>query len=177
MPIPLTKAQIANSIKLLNEIEEIDEKRKKTIERRNFFESLLYENLQLFENNLAINQFITQQEKLDLIKELSALKTWFEDDGYLASLEQIEEKISQVELNLLNQRKNEYDSYIKACDTFIKEMNSHFQKGLKLAEVRPWTRKFFEKNFTETHRDIFTWFDELKAKQDFLKFYEVKFSR
>ena len=58
-PKPLSKIQINESIKRLKEFDSIDEKTVKTIERRNYLESLLFENKEL------LKQFIdTEFRKL-----------------------------------------------------------------------------------------------------------------
>lgn len=52
-PLPLSDDQIVSSRKLLNELDKIDENRLKTIERRNYLETYLYEKREWYSSEEA----------------------------------------------------------------------------------------------------------------------------
>ena len=121
------------------------------------------------------NQFTTKEERNNANNLIETTKIWFDDEGYVANLTTIEDKIKVLTLqnSVIIDRIERHRRLTTAISNFEKDLSKTIKQGESIRESKTWTEDYYNKNFSNTVNEIQSWYREIKAKQDKLSSIQV----
>lgn len=105
------------------------------------------------------------------------MKDWFEEDGFVADLPTLEQKIKELTspFNIIFNRIDKIKKYIKVQQIYSVEMDKALKNAKNLMSTKPWTKDHYKKIFSPLYETTKKWYAETKKKQDSLLANEVNF--
>jgi hypothetical protein len=164
-PLPLTKTEIIKARVKLNEFDKIDEMKLIADEKRNLIESLLFKYREWMESPEA--KVYAQVEELGgFEKYVHSTKDWYEEYGYSATRNQLEEKITDLKGNfkLFSKRKDTHIKLSKAISFFKNEMEKMFEEIKSILEIKSWVEDSIKQSIFENFNDTMIWLEENTEK-------------
>ena len=171
-PKPMNEVQIQNSINKIKRIVEVDANRTKLNEKRNQLETLILDKKEYI-NAYALEYFHPNEigNSMEFINNKSI---WYEDKGFLAPYNVLEEEIKAIKdyFSECDKRQKRYEERNVALNKFYKELNTTQHTVIKTLREKPWTRPYFESTFLKEFNATIDWFKKTYDAQNKLKKWE-----
>jgi hypothetical protein len=106
------------------------------------------------------------EEIENCIKGVADTKEWFEEDGFIAGLDEIEGKIRNV-TSLFTKaifRMDKYKRLFASLDRFEKEVNETYNNATNLLKYKPWINDSYNSNFSTLYTETVNWYAQFMSK-------------
>ena len=166
-PKPMNETQIKNSINKIKRLIEIDTNRTKLIEKKNQLEALIFNRKEYLDGKYA-KIYLKPEEIENATIYINNKSMWFEDDGYAASYEVLNEEIKNITKYFKEyerRQKKHYDRMV-AINKFFTDLNSTEQRVMKTLKEKPWTREYFNTTFLKEYNETMNWFNVTFMRQE-----------
>ena len=166
-PKPMNETQIKNSINKIKRLIEIDTNRTKLIEKKNQLEALIFNRKEYLDGKYA-KIYLKPEEIENATIYINNKSMWFEDDGYAASYEVLNEEIKNITKYFKEyerRQKKHYDRMV-AINKFFNDLNSTEQRVMKTLKEKPWTREYFNTTFLKEYNETMNWFNVTFMRQE-----------
>ena len=108
-------------------------------------------------------------------RNVAETKEWFEEDGFIAGLDLIEEKIKNVTSSFTNviRRIEKFSKLFPAFERFQQDLNETMVNATNLLKYKPWINDSFNSNFASLHNEVSSWFSDIVSRQHQQNFTQV----
>jgi hypothetical protein len=98
------------------------------------------------------------------------MKEWFEEDGFVADLTVLEQKIKELTtpFNIIFNRIEKIKALTKAQEKYNKEIEIVYRNAKNLIGTKTWTKDHHKNKFLPLYDNTVNWYKETKRKQDSL---------
>lgn len=139
VPVPLNSEQRIEYRKKLDNFERLEKERIELINKRNELETMIY-NRKDFLNSEEGLKHLKEEEIENCRNTLEEAGTWYEDEGFNASSEDVIKKTNQIveAFKMHDDRVNTKKSVNLFIKTFLEDVEKEQQRFLKIIEKKTW---------------------------------------
>lgn len=173
-PHPLTQKQIEEARLKLDNFDQIDADRIKTMEKRNSLEALIYSKKEWMDSE-ASKKYSKDNELEVAATAHKEIYDWYEDNSFKTDYTKLSEKYDELVQKFIHfdERINNHKKLSEAIENFENTMKKKKEDAEKLVKSKPWTADYYNNIFTKEFNIVTDWFNENKEKQDKLALYDV----